>query len=86
MHKVYGIRSINSFYVQAPYRSDPKHTIIKHQNILSIALLSCTVNVFSANFAQPVVADGGSDRQIQNRIGEGGAGGLLAEETRRVSS
>jgi hypothetical protein len=53
-----------------------EHTIMKRQIILSFAFSVLAANVFAAS-AQPVIAEGGSDRLIENRVAEGGADRLL---------
>ncbi|PMZ89422.1 hypothetical protein C1X61_11380 [Pseudomonas sp. FW215-T2] len=50
---------------------------MKRQTLLSIAFSVFAVNAFAANSAQPVVAEGGSDRLIENRVAEGGSDKLL---------
>ncbi|CAI8872078.1 Phage infection protein [Pseudomonas jessenii] len=50
---------------------------MKRQTLLSIAFSVFAVNAFAANSAQPVVAEGGSDRLIENRVAEGGSDRLL---------
>jgi hypothetical protein len=61
-----------------PYQATPKlkhseHTIMKRQILLSLAF-----SVLAANaFAHPVVAEGGSDRLIENRVAEGGSDRLM---------
>ena len=59
----------------------PEHTIMKRQVILSLAFSVLAANVFAAS-SQPVVAEGGSDRLIENRVAEGGADRL---QERRVA-
>ncbi|SFB35866.1 hypothetical protein SAMN03159488_03247, partial [Pseudomonas sp. NFIX10] len=49
---------------------------MKRQVILSLAFSVLAANVFAAS-SQPVVAEGGSDRLIENRVAEGGADRLL---------
>jgi len=50
---------------------------MKRQLILSFAFSVLTANVFAASSAQPVVAEGGSDRLIENRVAEGGSDRLI---------
>ncbi|MBV7526898.1 hypothetical protein PS647_05155 [Pseudomonas fluorescens] len=50
---------------------------MKRQTLLSIAFSVFAVNAFAANPAQPVVAEGGSDRLIESRVAEGGSDRLL---------
>ena len=50
---------------------------MKRQTILGIAFSIFALNAFAATPAQPVVAEGGSDRLVQNRVAEGGADRLL---------
>ena len=50
---------------------------MKRQTLLSIAFSVFAVNAFAANSAQPVVAEGGSDRLIESRVAEGGSDRLL---------
>jgi hypothetical protein len=63
----------------APYQpiSTPEHTIMKRQTILSIAFSVFAVNAFAATSAQPVFAEGGSDRLIESRVAEGGSDHLI---------
>ena len=69
------IRGVTS----APYQpmSAPEHTIMKRQVLLSIAFSVFAVNAFAATSAQPVVAEGGSDRLIESRVAEGGSDRLI---------
>jgi hypothetical protein len=60
-----------------PTNNTPEHTIMKRQTILSIAFSIFAVNAFAATSAQPVVAEGGSDRLIENRMAEGGSDRLI---------
>jgi hypothetical protein len=60
-----------------PTHYTPEHTIMKRQTILSIAFSLFAVNAFAATSAQPVVAEGGSDRLIESRVAEGGSDRLL---------
>ncbi|HEF4762886.1 TPA: hypothetical protein SAN82_005363 [Pseudomonas putida] len=57
---------------------------MKRQTLLSIAFSVFAVNAFAATSAQPVVAEGGSDRLIESRVAEGGADRLL--EKRAVAA
>ena len=50
---------------------------MKRQLILSFAFSVLAANVFAASSAQPVVAEGGSDRLIENRVAEGGSDRLI---------
>ena len=54
-----------------------EQNIMKRQLILSFAFSVLAANVFAASSAQPVVAEGGSDRMIQNRVAEGGSDRLI---------
>jgi hypothetical protein len=60
-----------------PTDNTPEHTIMKRQTILSIAFSIFAVNAFAASSAQPVVAEGGSDRLIESRVAEGGSDRLV---------
>ena len=55
---------------------------MKRQTLLSIAFSVFAVNAFAANSAQPVVAEGGSDRLLEKRVAEGGSDRLI--ESRAV--
>ena len=46
---------------------------MKRQTILSIAFSVFAVNAFAATATQPVVAEGGSDRLIENRVAADGS-------------
>ncbi|HWT69382.1 MAG TPA: hypothetical protein VN214_09770, partial [Pseudomonas sp.] len=50
---------------------------MKRQTLLSIAFSVFAVNAFAATSAQPVVAEGGSDRLIESRVAEGGSDRLI---------
>jgi len=50
---------------------------MKRQTLLGIAFSVFAVNVFAANPAQPVIAEGGSDRLIESRVAEGGSDRLI---------
>ena len=50
---------------------------MKRQLLLSFAFSVLAANVFAASSAQPVVAEGGSDRLIESRIVEGGSDRLI---------
>ena len=50
---------------------------MKRQILLSIAFSVFAVNAFAASSAHPVVAEGGSDRLIENRVAEGGSDRLI---------
>ncbi|MBQ1558549.1 hypothetical protein ACSMFT_11765 [Ectopseudomonas oleovorans] len=54
---------------------------MKRQLILSFAFSVLAANVFAASSAQPVVAEGGSDRLIENRVAEGGSDRLIENRT-----
>jgi hypothetical protein len=60
-----------------PTQQDPEHTTMKRQTLLSIAFSVFAVNAFAATSAQPVVAEGGSDRLIESRVAEGGSDRLI---------
>ena len=60
-----------------PTNNTPEHTIMKRQTLLSIAFSVFAVNAFAATSAQPVVAEGGSDRLIESRVAEGGSDRLI---------
>ena len=50
---------------------------MKRQTLLSIAFSVFAVNAFAANSPQPVVAEGGSDRLIENRVAADGSDKLM---------
>ncbi|POF39298.1 hypothetical protein B0D71_26450 [Pseudomonas laurylsulfativorans] len=50
---------------------------MKRQTLLSIAFSVFAVNAYAATSAQPVVAEGGSDRLIESRVAEGGSDRLI---------
>ena len=50
---------------------------MKRQVLLGIAFSVFAVNAFAATSAQPVVAEGGSDRLIESRVAEGGSDRLI---------
>jgi len=50
---------------------------MKRQLILGFAFSVLAANVIAASDAQPVVAEGGADRLIENRVAEGGADRLI---------
>ena len=60
-----------------PNNDTPEHTLMKRQLLLSIAFSVFAVNAFAASSAHPVVAEGGSDRLIENRVAEGGSDRLI---------
>jgi hypothetical protein len=60
-----------------PTHNTPEHTIMKRQVLLGIAFSVFAVNAFAATSAQPVVAEGGSDRLIESRVAEGGSDRLI---------
>jgi len=60
-----------------PTNNTPEHTLMKRQTLLSIAFSVFAVNAFAATSAQPVVAEGGSDRLIESRVAEGGSDRLI---------
>ncbi len=75
---------INEVLIKIPRRNirsiptnTPEHTIMKRQTLLSIAFSVFAVNAFAATSAQPVVAEGGSDRLIESRVAEGGSDRLI---------
>ncbi|MCI0998048.1 phage infection protein, partial [Pseudomonas corrugata] len=49
---------------------------MKRQIILSLAFSVLAANAFAAS-SHPVVAEGGSDRLIENRVAEGGSDRLI---------
>ncbi|SFX09637.1 hypothetical protein SAMN03159352_00328, partial [Pseudomonas sp. NFACC43] len=49
---------------------------MKRQVILSLAFSVLAANAFAAS-SHPVVAEGGSDRLIENRVAEGGSDRLI---------
>ena len=69
----------NSGVTSALYliKHTPEHATMKRQIFLSFALSVLAANVFAASSAQPVVAEGGSDRLIENRVAEGGSDRLI---------
>jgi len=60
-----------------PNHNPLEHHIMRRQLILSFAFSVLAANVFAASSAQPVVAEGGSDRLIENRVAEGGSDRLI---------
>jgi hypothetical protein len=56
-----------------PTNNTPEHTIMKRQTLLSIAFSVFAVNAFAATSAQPVIAEGGSDRLIESRVAADGS-------------
>ena len=50
---------------------------MKRQVLLSIAFSVFAANAFAATSAQPVVAEGGSDRLLERRVAEGGSDRLI---------
>ena len=56
-----------------PTYDTPEHTTMKRQIILSIAFSVLAANAFAASSVHPVIAEGGSDRLIENRVAEGGS-------------
>ncbi|SFX33154.1 hypothetical protein SAMN03159390_01099, partial [Pseudomonas sp. NFACC49-2] len=49
---------------------------MKRQVILSLAFSVLAANAFAAS-SHPIVAEGGSDRLIENRVAEGGSDRLI---------
>jgi len=50
---------------------------MKRQILPSIAFLVFSVNAFAATSTHPVVAEGGSDRLIENRVAADGSDRLM---------